>query len=102
MIGRNGERGSGISALAARHDDDDDMPIWFSKLNIIFNAKKITPQSSCYAYVDENLLADVAIEDADLLDDMPDEKPYDTLKNIIIRRVRKSGESVVCRERINK
>ena len=24
MIGRNGERGSGISALAARHDDDDD------------------------------------------------------------------------------
>ena len=23
MIGRNGERGSGISALAARHDDDD-------------------------------------------------------------------------------
>ena len=25
MIGRNGERGSGISALAARHDDDDDM-----------------------------------------------------------------------------
>ena len=24
MIGRNGDRGSGISALAARHDDDDD------------------------------------------------------------------------------
>ena len=24
MIGRNGERGSGISMLAARHDDDDD------------------------------------------------------------------------------
>ena len=24
VIGRNGERGSGISALAARHDDDDD------------------------------------------------------------------------------
>ncbi len=23
MIGRNDERGSGISALAARHDDDD-------------------------------------------------------------------------------
>ena len=27
MIGRNGERGSGISALAARHDDDDDYSI---------------------------------------------------------------------------
>ena len=25
MIGRNGERWSGISALAARHDDDDDI-----------------------------------------------------------------------------
>ena len=25
MIGRNGERGSRISALAARHDDDDDI-----------------------------------------------------------------------------
>ncbi len=25
MIGRNGERGSGISALAARLDDDDDI-----------------------------------------------------------------------------
>ena len=24
MIGRSGERGSGISALVARHDDDDD------------------------------------------------------------------------------
>ena len=24
MIGRSGERGSGISVLAARHDDDDD------------------------------------------------------------------------------
>ena len=24
MIGRNGERGTGISVLAARHDDDDD------------------------------------------------------------------------------
>ena len=24
MIGRNGERGSGIFVLAARHDDDDD------------------------------------------------------------------------------
>ncbi len=24
MIGRRGERGSGLSVLAARHDDDDD------------------------------------------------------------------------------
>ena len=25
MIGRSGERGSGISGLAARHDDDDEV-----------------------------------------------------------------------------
>ena len=25
MIGRSGERGSGISVLTARHDDDDDI-----------------------------------------------------------------------------
>ena len=27
MIGRSGERGSGISVLAARHDDDDDISV---------------------------------------------------------------------------
>ena len=33
MIGRSGERGSGISLLAARHDndDDDDFQIWNKK-----------------------------------------------------------------------
>ena len=30
MIGRNGERRSGISAPAARHDDDDDKSQKFS------------------------------------------------------------------------
>ena len=33
MIGRSGERGSGISVLAARHDDDDDD--WTEKHNIL-------------------------------------------------------------------
>ena len=28
MIGRSGERGSGISVVAARHDDDDDICIY--------------------------------------------------------------------------
>ncbi len=30
MIGRNGERRSGVSAQAARHDDDDDLSSLFS------------------------------------------------------------------------
>ena len=39
MIGRSGERGSGISVLAARHDDDDDSStcpeVWVYKIRII-------------------------------------------------------------------
>ena len=34
VIGRSGERGSGISVLAARHDDDDD--IYQPKVNLLF------------------------------------------------------------------
>ncbi len=57
MIGRNGERGSGISALAARHDDDDDddddmlyqcwlslnhfVGLWRTKCNIIWRVLNI-------------------------------------------------------------
>ena len=36
MIGRSGERGSGISVLAARQDDDDDDDI-FSLIHISLN-----------------------------------------------------------------
>ena len=40
MIGRSGERGSGISMLEARHcyddDDDDDIYIWWYFWNIVF------------------------------------------------------------------
>ena len=38
MIGRSGERGSGISVLAARHvddDDDDDDYISFTDINLL-------------------------------------------------------------------
>ena len=38
MIGRNGERGSRISAPAARHDDDDIL-LMTSKRQILFNQK---------------------------------------------------------------
>ena len=43
MIERSGERGSGISVLAARHDDDDDIYIYiyiyiYRAIAIIVNA----------------------------------------------------------------
>ena len=43
MIGRSGERGSGISVLAARHDNDDDDEMKI--LDIYYNSKKLL---SCY------------------------------------------------------
>ena len=40
MIGRSGERGSGISVLATRHDDDDDKyNIGKRVLNVSLTAK---------------------------------------------------------------
>ena len=39
MIGRSGERGSGISVLAARHNDDDDIYIYI----YIYTRWKNTP-----------------------------------------------------------
>ena len=63
------------------------IPVWFSQLNALFSAKKITSQTSKYAYVVEKLPTDVAAEVIDLLDHMPEDKPYDTLKNAIIKRM---------------
>ena len=39
MIGRSGERGSGISVLATRHDDDDDDDIKAKIDNTQHNSK---------------------------------------------------------------
>ena len=36
MIGRSGERGSGISVLAAQHDDDDDLIVIIALINSNF------------------------------------------------------------------
>ena len=43
MIGRNGERRSGISAPAVRHDDDD-----LGRINVLFflNFSKSSPEFS--------------------------------------------------------
>ena len=47
MIGRDGGRGSGISVLAARHDDDSNWKIYFSpECNI-----KLLFQTSCLWFI---------------------------------------------------
>ena len=45
MIGRHGEKGSGISVLAARHDDDDDAMVTYLYDNELFLLHKYWPYS---------------------------------------------------------
>ena len=44
--------------------------------------KKVTSQTSKYAYVVEKLPTDVATEVVNLLNEIPEERPYDTLKKM--------------------
>ncbi|CAE1313512.1 unnamed protein product [Acanthosepion pharaonis] len=66
--------------------------VWFTQLTAIFNAKRISSQTSRYAYVVEKLPAEVAIDASDLLDEMPSDKPYDTLKEAILYKTGQSEE----------
>ena len=60
-IGRGGERGSGISVLIARHDDDDDGCIPYSRVLILCEIQSVssrylnsydTSTSDIYIYID--------------------------------------------------
>ena len=50
MIGKSGERGSGISVLAARHDDDDIEGIFISRLNEFSIVLPVDPSELCFGY----------------------------------------------------
>ena len=47
MIRRSGERGSGISLLAVRHDDDDDLSQKLSAPIDIYTYKSSVPITGC-------------------------------------------------------
>ena len=47
MIGRSGERGSGISELVARHDDDDND----TYTNLCFSKKKKLIENIKYSFI---------------------------------------------------
>ena len=58
MIGRNGERRSGISALVARHDDDDDHRMvnpWNKTCNNRYTPLATTP-ADCHTYFEHKLV----------------------------------------------
>ena len=51
MIGRSGERGSGISVLVARHDDDDDDVVCWTEMSVSDNcAVKWFQQTLCHLH----------------------------------------------------
>ena len=53
MIGRSGERGSGISVLAARHDDDDDGLITIKGREYRFG--EMSSNSRCFLFHSMNV-----------------------------------------------
>ena len=66
---------------------------WFTLLQSLFSAKRITSQRTRYIYLVQNLPMDIAQEVQDLLDPVPEENPYDILKAAILKRTGKSNEN---------
>ncbi len=61
MIGRGGERGSEISVLAARHDDDDDIYIYNHIFMYMIYKQIISWLLYCKGVVSAHLLAYIEI-----------------------------------------
>lgn len=66
---------------------------WFIQIQALFDAKRITSQRTKYCYLVEKLPADVVEEVADLLENVPEDNPYDELKKAILRRTGFSNET---------
>lgn len=67
--------------------------VWFLQLQTIFKEKKITSQRLLYYIVLDKLPTQVAIEVACLLESLPQDQRYDTLKQAVIKRIGKSDET---------
>lgn len=67
----------------------------FKQMQAVFNAKKIVSQRVCYFSMAGKKLPSVVEEATALLETIPEENPYDTLKTAIIKRIAKSNESML-------
>lgn len=65
---------------------------WFIQLDAIFQARHVTSQQSKFAFVVEKLPAEIAAEVADILINLPPEKPYEVLRHAILQRTGCSEE----------
>ncbi|CAE1227536.1 unnamed protein product [Acanthosepion pharaonis] len=64
----------------------------FIQLDAIFQARHVTSQQSKFAFVVEKLPAEIAAEVADVLINLPPEKPYELLRQAILPRTGCSEE----------
>ncbi|CAE1255955.1 unnamed protein product [Acanthosepion pharaonis] len=68
---------------------------WFVQIQALFDAKRITSQRTRYCYLVEKLPADIVEEVMDLLENVPDDNPYDRLKEAILKRTSASNEAML-------
>ncbi|CAE1282836.1 unnamed protein product [Acanthosepion pharaonis] len=68
---------------------------WFVQIQALFDAKRITSQRTRYCYLVEKLPADIVEEVMDLLENVPDDNPYDRLKEAILKRTGASNEAML-------
>ncbi|CAE1289939.1 unnamed protein product [Acanthosepion pharaonis] len=65
---------------------------WFLQLDAIFQPRHVTSQQSKFASVVEKLPAEVVAEVGDILTSLTTDKPYETLKQVILHRTGFSEE----------
>ena len=65
---------------------------WFIQVEAIFRMLRITSQRRKFASVMQRLPADIIPKISDMLIDIPEEDPYDYLKNLVIKRTGRSEE----------
>nr|AAK07485.1 gag-pol polyprotein [Clonorchis sinensis] len=69
--------------------------VWFHQVEAVFATRRITSQATRFSYVVQHLPCDVATEVEDLLEDIPKENPYDSLRAAVISRTGKSENKML-------
>lgn len=67
--------------------------VWFTQMEAFFRYRKITSQETMFSLVTAHLPNDIATEVIDIIDPMPAEQPYTTLKAAILKRTTVSDEA---------
>lgn len=69
-----------------------DPHLWFAQVEAQFSARHITSQATKYGHVLAALPPEIAVEIRDLILTPPSERPYDTIKDELIKRIATSEQ----------